>query len=166
MKKNYSITDLESLQTRFTYMFAGPSIGLELYQGWFPTLVQLCFELDELLGERRELFYWRQIKEKFGGCRLYFAFRSEGDSDDEVELQDVSLAELRSQVFALIRTAVDQMDASCIICGEPALPASYDGYWQTLCTYHCPEVRLARGDRRPVYELSEVPSGSSKEGPA
>ena len=167
---------MESLQARFPYMFAGPVISMEYYQGWFPTLVQLCVELDQLLGEHKALFYWRQIKEKFGGCRLYFAFRSgrnsdqEGgdlaSSDQEDQQPDESLAELRAQVAALVRRATEQMNVNCVICAEPALPESYDGYWQTLCSYHRPEIRLARGDLRWLCELAEVPQTSQQDGPA
>ena len=71
MLNNKKIQDIQTLEQRFAYMFRGPVISMDFFRGWFADFVDLCFELDAMLGDYKSYFRWVQIKEKFGGCRMY-----------------------------------------------------------------------------------------------
>ena len=168
MMTRLTTKDVQSLKQRFPYMFAGEQVSLEFYKGWFPDLVDLCFELDALLGEHRSYFQWIQIKEKFGNCRMYFTFRlSSGtpsgdgidddlDADDQCEMP-APLVLLEREVRWRVSRAAQKMNGKCMVCGDAAATEKY-GFWlATLCPYHHPDAREARSDTRTLEELSAVP---------
>lgn len=173
MTNQFHIDNVEDLQDRFSYMFAGPNIGFDFYKGWFPTFIRLCFELDKLLGEHKLLFYWGQIKEKFGGVRLYYTLEGGPTSyaivDGQIqpfpekngEIRPDPVASIRQEVLTLVRSATAQMNQMCCVCGEPATAQDFNGYWQTLCVYHQPDERAKRGDDRTLTELAGVPKRKS-----
>ena len=57
------------LKARFQYMFAGPNIGLDMYDGWTPILAQACAEIDAILSPQKQGFHFSQVKEKYGSAR-------------------------------------------------------------------------------------------------
>lgn len=66
-----------------------------------------------------------QIKEKFGGLRLY-AYPEEGISEDDY-----------NRFYAVIRTAEDQSYTTCEDCGSrEATLGSQRGYYRTTCAAH------------------------------
>lgn len=57
------------LKARFQYMFVGPNIGLDMYDGWTPILAQACAEIDAILSPQKQGFHFSQVKEKYGSAR-------------------------------------------------------------------------------------------------
>jgi hypothetical protein len=164
MSERLTIKDVQSLELRFPYMFAGPKVGMEYYKGWFPDFVDLCFEVDALLGDYRPYFYWNQMKEKFGGCRIYCGFHerpygiysaAEGDEGEYVIPEP--LKRIRAELWKRIEATAAKMNAKCCVCGETAKTQSHDGWIGTLCGYHNIAARNERGDTRPLVELTAVP---------
>lgn len=157
MTSKFEVKDLQTLQVLFPHMFNKPAIGLEFYSGWFPDFVDLCFELDALLGRDRNLFGWVQIKEKFGGYRMYFSLELLDDANDLPIKTFDYLNELRATLLSRIQLAAQRINAKCCVCGQPAV-AERHGIWiNTLCDHHHPDSRAARGDKRPLHELTAVP---------
>lgn len=143
LQKQYDIQDINTLKARFTYMFAKPTIGLEFYKGWFPIVVGLCFEIDQVLGEHRASFHWVQIKEKFGVMRLYFEF-------------DGAPEPLWKILQKLISQAGQESARCCMVCGEPARLSRQSAWMATVCEVHEPDEVRKRGGRS-LRELMAVP---------
>jgi hypothetical protein len=136
------------LQAQFPYMFTGDNIGFAFYRGWMPIVVQVCFEIDVLLGDQREEFYWTQIKEKFGTLRLYYAFGDQSSMTMDIQsragLQSIRIqpgkpSPLGRGVDKLVVRAEEDTAVVCMVCGAPAIAQAYDHYWLTLCEVHHPD---------------------------
>lgn len=155
MKNALEIQDVESLKLRFPLMFAGSVISMDFYKGWFTDFVRLCCELDALLGEERHRFHWVQLKEKFGSYEMYFSFS--WPSKDENDEGFASMTALRERVRSAVERCAVVMDHKCCVCGDLGTKRTDTPWVATLCDYHDTDARCARGDTRPVYELTAVP---------
>ena len=134
-----------ALKARFAYMFEGANLGLAFYRGWMPIVVWACEEIDALLGDDKRNFHWTQIKEKFGGARLYYAIDSASAVAAEVGTgkRPMTVVVDRGPVDPVIRTGADIVRkatsttlTACIVCGAAAEPRSYGGYVVTVCDGH------------------------------
>ena len=125
------MTTLKDLLVRYPYQFSGPYIYLSFARGWVALFVQLCENVDQLLGENTRHFHWTQTKEKFGVFRMYYALdgRSEDDQDfpGRVELLQ-KISDLKHEVEV----------ASSRICAYGGAPGhTVEGPWTiTLCDDH------------------------------
>jgi len=155
MRKNYDILNGEMLQSLFPYQFNKPNIGFSFYRGWMPLIAGVCIELDKELGEDRELFHWRQVKEKFGTARLYYSFADQSllrvdihapDVVQSIRQQPVERSALGKVVDQLIAEAETATRSACMICGDYAETRRYDGYHMTLCDRHHPDQIRRPGD--------------------
>ena len=158
-----NIQDIQSLEQRFDYMFRGPHISMEYYRGWFPGFVDLCVEIDAVLGKHKSWFRWVQVKEKLGGCRMHYSLRpddfKEGlDEDDQVTEFPEELVRIRAGVRQVVDYAARQMKKKCCVCGEFGVVDHHNGWLVTLCNFHLPAARAARGDTRLLRELTAVPA--------
>lgn len=109
-------------------MFAGPNIGLDVYDGWTPILAQACEEIDAILGEHKQGFHFSQIKEKYGGARYYF---------DAVSVNSEKL----KRIQILLDKAELATETACMLCGSPATIEKYGGWFMCLCDAHADERR-------------------------
>ena len=161
MLNNEKIRDIQTLKQRFEYMFRGPVISIDFFRGWFADFVDLCFELDAMLGDYKSEFRWIQIKEKFGGCRMYFSIQPENFVEDpdhgEVVLPD-DFVKIRAEAHRLVGLASLRMKDKCCVCGEFAVVDHHGAWLSTLCNFHFPVARAARGDTRTLHELTAVPA--------
>lgn len=149
MNNSDSIYTGDQLKKRFPYQFSHPYATFEFYRGWMPIVVSLCFELDMLLGAQRALFQWKQMKEKFGSVRLYYALAGESilvgdihfpEGPQTLRIQPDEPSDLFHQVDTLVRAAQEASKHACMTCGATAVTRSYGGYLQTLCDAHRPDV--------------------------
>ena len=136
------------LEARFPYMFNGENIGFAYYRGWMPVVVQVCTEIDSILGDQGEHFHWTQIKEKFGTLRLYYAFGDQSpvtmDLQSPAGLQSIRVQTAKPSPLGLVLDdlVVQAQDATasiCMVCGVPAKTQTYDHYRLTVCTDHHPD---------------------------
>ncbi|MBB3176344.1 hypothetical protein [Variovorax sp. Sphag1AA] len=135
---------MDELQHRFPYQFEGENIGYESYRGWLPILADACERIDAVLVDKRD-FHWMQIKEKFGGARLYYQLGTSKRTIVDVQVSEsvttVKTPTRRGDPMAeAIDAIVDEAElrtkTSCIVCGAQAETAAYDGYLMTLCQAH------------------------------
>lgn len=177
MNKNYDLHTGEMLQERFPYMFNQENLGFSFYRGWMPIIAGACIDIDQVLGERRQRFYWTQIKEKFGTLRLHSTF----DCDSEVRVDiysqkdqlsfraplatDINPSELRKAIYALVQAAEEEAARSCMVCGVPSRPQSYGGNIMNLCPDHHPQKvkRPGEGGWEMVRKLMEPSPPSENE---
>lgn len=115
------------LAARFPYQVEGENFGLCVTKGWFPLFVQLCTEIDKLLGDNKQHFRWLHIKEKFGSCRLQWVAEKATDAET---------VELIRAISELVRKAEKQTGHTCAVCGTPDALDRLDDYVITLCPAH------------------------------
>jgi len=142
----------------YPYMFAGRSLELVMCEGWHAPFAKLCDAIDAALGENKHVFYWVQLKEKFGQPRWYWEMEGEGDLFMDLHVaptlktQDQSVlgsshityrretpGALRARIRQLVDTATAECDGRCSVCGEPGSRRSIHGWLQVLCDPHARE---------------------------
>ena len=108
-----------------------------LPSGWYLLVDKLCSDLSVLLDEEHKktkenpeepLFMLLQIKEKFGGLRVYYMFNTENDK-------------LYHEVQKLIDAAEDASYNICEITGKPGQFCKSGNQYHTFCE----EVRIKNG---------------------
>ena len=128
----------DELKARFPYMFVGPNIGLEMYDGWTPILARACAEIDTILGPQNRGFHFFQIKEKYGSARYYF----EADELGGEALQKIQI---------VLDRAESATEIACMLCGRPANIENYGRWFLCLCEVHAGERRdQLEGRSRPL----------------
>jgi hypothetical protein len=88
------------------------AFGCEIGDGWFDLLYETCKKIAPLDTEKR--FYFLQVKEKFGGLRLYCA----GGNDE---------------IYKITSKAEDESYKICEDCGSRENVTSEGGWIVTLC---------------------------------
>ena len=143
---------VEQLKARFPYMFMGETVSMEFYDGWLPTFVDVCEQIDQVLGENKREFRWVQVKEKFGSARFYFRLGSSMrvviDVIDPQEKEGHALIKnatkpgdaVASHIDAIVDQAAARTKTICMLCGADAQTRPYNGYYWTLCAAHAPPV--------------------------
>jgi hypothetical protein len=141
----------KQLQQRFAYMFAGDNIGISIPTGWMPEFAKLCEQIDELLGDDKHGFHWRQCKEKFGSARWYWTMRGERKQALRIDIisnmQAVSttlksskptqpVPSLQDQIGELIGKAEAHTQHACIMCGQNGKLDQQEAYVLVLCAEH------------------------------
>jgi hypothetical protein len=169
MTKNYDIQAGDQLKKLFPSQFSNPDATFTFYRGWMPIVAGLCLDLDALLGDQRERFFWKQMKEKFGSARLYYQLDDESitmldihnpEDPQSVRIQPEEASDLFLRVDSLVEAAEKETSRSCMVCGAPAQTRNYAGYLMTLCGAHHPGVIGADA----VQEMAK-PRSSSFPGP-
>ena len=146
------MTTPKTLQARFPYQFSGKHIGISTARGWFPIFEQLCFDIDQLLGEDKRSFHFTQVKEKFGSGRAYWALgNTDGPlhvdfqgpdgvvsfvSDPADRQRDAMKAELMKAIGTLVHAAMNKTAETCAVCGAPGKIDQTGGYLLVLCSEH------------------------------
>jgi hypothetical protein len=94
------------------------AFGWECGKGWYPLIIELFDKLDELIRTKYPEFMVdfeiSQVKEKFGGLRVYTSY---GNDD----------------IFDLIDSYAEKSFQTCESCGEPGKLTSDHGWYTTLC---------------------------------
>jgi hypothetical protein len=115
------------LHTKYPTLAPEP-VFVECGSGWDTIICNLCDALVRVVRPENQ-FRFLQIKEKFGGLRVYTSY-----ADTTLE-----------QDHAITR-AVDEAERAswhtCEVCGAPGESVSYRGYARTLCPWH--ELLVAR----------------------
>lgn len=110
--------------------------------GWHKIILFLCEQTQRMIcgyGMPRNIVLFEQIKEKFGGLRVYVCIQVDNNPEDVVE--GVPLPEtverLRLHVHDLIKVAERMADKTCVGCGvgcgeddQPVKSSSFGTYCQ------------------------------------
>ena len=126
----------------FKHIRFKPNAGLTGPGWWVPVLVALQ-QADELM-EKHQTYRLSvlQIKEKFGGLRIYTFVMKKGSDPNEYEEDELG-EELRMKLGAIWQTAIDECSTRCEVCGEPGELRPI-GWIATLCDKHYHE-RIGSG---------------------
>lgn len=91
------------------------AFGFECGDGWLPILEDLFAKFDEIVRrDKLEDFQVVQVKEKFGGLRVYV----EGGNDE---------------IYELINEAESRAISTCEVCGYAGETHEIDNWYTTLC---------------------------------
>ena len=128
------------LKARFPYMFEGEYMELAFPRGWFAIFVQLCEQIDLLLGADRRGFHWVQIKEKFGSARYHYELEPAEGEDVYPRPPPSSPAaierlRIRTEIRELIGRAHSASCSHCIVCGRPGQLHEFE-WTLVLCDEH------------------------------
>ena len=111
----------QKLFDRFPLMFKDKDLpltetcmcwGIETGDGWYDLIFDTCLKLDKIVNKD---FRFVQIKEKYGGLRMYFY----GFYSDEVS--------------KIISEAEDKSENICEVCGNVGKNREKNGWWKTRC---------------------------------
>lgn len=142
----------KQLREQFSYQFSYPMDEgwYSFPRGWFPIFANLCRQIDELLGEDKRGFHWKQTKEKFGTARFYWAMK--GHRPFNVDVIGVARLttkppkgnKLAAQIGELVSAAEDATHSACIACGAPGELDRRYPWLLTLCKPHTEERKKNR----------------------
>lgn len=111
----------------YGYMFHR-DCSVRIMPGWMALLTQLHKDLDRELGIHKTRFTWSQIGERFGRLSLYYVFKTDGESEEELALT--------ARVRHLTKAAADASTRTCQVCGAPCRTVNLSGYVMTGCEFH------------------------------
>lgn len=103
-------------QTAGLSLIANTEHLLEIGAGWLPT-VTATLEKEKMTAVDPKLEI-RQIKQKFGGLRLYYKSKH------------------REQLIPIVREAELRCENTCENCGRPGNAANLNGWIRTSCKEH------------------------------
>lgn len=117
MKKELEKKLIDEFPTFFKDMYGDPAktcmaFGCEHGNGWFDLIYETCKKIKEL--DKEDKFYFLQIKEKFGGLRLYCAGGS-------------------TEIYKITSQAEDESYKICEECGSKEGVTSEGSWIVTLC---------------------------------
>lgn len=96
----------------------------DFYKGWWPILDKALALIEDIRQDGQQVDIL-QVKEKFGGLRIYVSDLSQEEDDS---LQNI----------------VDESLKTCQICGQPGKLRA-GGWWLTLCDTHNAERKEQKG---------------------
>lgn len=100
--------------------------GFSCNIGWFPILREFFSTVRDILGDKSDLFVLLQVKEKFGGIRIYYGF----------DLDRVVPKEKQDRIHAACRHAEDRAYVTCDVCGKPGVLRKRGFWFMTRCDEH------------------------------
>jgi hypothetical protein len=114
----------------------GHSIQCEIAPGWFSLVGDCLAELaNDWKDERFKNYrlHFVQIKEKFGGLRMYYNLVHVDDPENHhADAPDFIYEAIRTRVAS----ATEKAGKTCEDCGEPGDLSNCGGWVQTLCSTH------------------------------
>lgn len=122
--------------------------------GWHALVEEFCGQAQSILRAHDQISSWyiRQIKEKFGGLRIYIRPIAEPLNVDwhSESLHDINrpqptpvqelLSQLRSQI-------TERANVTCEECGGPGGLRVLNGWYRTLCNEHFEEWQQRKGSK-------------------
>ena len=143
------------LKRRYPEQFEDlPYYRVSIDPGWFEPIEAACRRIDALLTPKeRALFQWCQIKEKFGGLRMYW---NEGgvyldfigpDSLAHIVVEPERprlSAQTRERIAGIVAEAAKLAATRCQVCGAPGrLQRRTNGWLVTACDRHVEPPELS-----------------------
>jgi hypothetical protein len=128
-----------ALKKRFAYQFNGGNIGHDIEPGWITLVEQVCADVDaQIQPMTRETFCWRQIKEKFGGLRMYYApgpLRIDIHTKGKI-LSITDDIDRIDPISAIVSRAEAASFQICAVCGATGELRKDRSWFRTLCERH------------------------------
>jgi hypothetical protein len=129
----------DSISIPFPKVAGNIPLGISVRIGWFPLIEKCMKDLNQLVEDNPGFnILVRQVKEKFGGLRIYAHFFSDDSIVNELGIPSVKeeQAELVIKATRIIHLAEEVADKTCDICGEVGEPRSLYGIHAVRCDKH------------------------------
>lgn len=143
------MSKLEELIAAHPKLFRGsePAVPSYVPEGWYEIVDQLCCDIEALVAPEPERIEVRQIKEKFGGLRFYFAWDRDadlfldlhGDGGIRTLVTEAHGPQVMTGIRALVTAASERSEQTCQRCGAPGTLTTRGGWVSTLCERHAAE---------------------------
>ena len=143
----------DTIKLRFPNQFKGPYyLGTGIGEGWQELVTSACQRInDALTPPELAIFHWIQIKQKFGGLKMYWGPHNTLPvtvigPDEIAHLQVETKAapafspETVAKIRVIVQRASRQASRTCEVCGSHGRMYP-EGYWQTLCDTHAAEAK-------------------------
>ena len=129
----------EQLGDLYEHFYTDVQLGASIGLGWIELYVNAAKKIKAVLDANPE-FRCKivQVKEKFGGLRLYTQMFSEGMADDPDGdlLLDPRHNDLTGLIEAIITEAEEVASRTCETCGAPGCQVSATGWIHVACSKH------------------------------
>lgn len=112
--------DIDVLQERYSDILKVDYIECDI--GWFDLIDKALAQILMTCCETNESIKIVQIKEKFGGLRIYYDIESEDE-------------DFRKKIDDIVYNAENESYVTCEVCGEEGKPRK-GGWIKTLCNDH------------------------------
>lgn len=138
------------LRARYPKQFEGPFISVSWPDGWHRLVTEVC----AYAAARHPELRWEQIKEKFGGLRMYYsggALRADLHCSDGVYSMVIPRedGEFIASLQEVVSNAEKASLETCCLCGglsgaPGAKPHNFGGWWLTACPACIPKIEAHR----------------------
>ena len=128
--------NVATLKAAYPHQFTGPSISHDWPDGWHHLVEEACAGLERLDPDSR----WVQIKEKFGGLRLY-------SSPEKASSNRGAGPLLPTELQSLLDALEEQSLEACSLCGGvhgQGREITVEGWIITACETCEPLIRAHR----------------------
>ena len=134
-----------TLVNKYPIQCGNVRFGITVGAGWLSIIDRMCEKIDALMTATPGFIVrFSQIKEKFGGLRVYCDVFSVDEEKRGQINPDNGRPILRedhrpayNQICSFIHAAEDEADVTCETCGKPGTPRNgRHGYIHTACDDH------------------------------
>ena len=134
-----------ALRAKYPVQFSYPHVTVSVGAGWIPVLEEVCDKFQILMNANPGfIIQILQIKEKFGGLRVYvrnFSVNEQSQANIDESTGEPALAEkhewLLHEVDGIITCAENECATRCEVCGEPGiLRQTLTGFIHNACEVH------------------------------
>ncbi len=122
----------EFLNTHYSNLFGNRYPDASVPLGWHKIILFLCEQTQRLVrgyGVQFDIVTIEQIKEKFGGLRVYLVIEVDGLPEDVLGVPlPEEVEHLRHHIDDLVRVAERMADKTCTSCGEDTQPVKQSSF--------------------------------------
>jgi hypothetical protein len=124
--------------------------GITCGDGWFGIIDEACEKLQKLADESNSIIEFTQVKEKFGGLRLYLSIDQNKETRIDIMTNHGILVhsanpidDIWGEAHIITNEAEEKSVKTCELCGKEATQISRGGWISTLCEEHGKEKEEA-----------------------
>jgi len=112
------------------------TVGFNCFVGWYPILTRFFDEVAAALAENPGIVFepW-QVKEKFGGLRIYYIV-PRTPQPRTLDTQVIREDDARRRIDAAYERAEREAEHTCDVCGSPGVLRVREGWFATRCATH------------------------------
>lgn len=141
------LAEIKALEKQYAHQLEkGPHwLGIAVLPGWLPIVSALLARIDrELTPFELRRVRWAQIKQKWGGLRMYYHLDGQlarlhmdlATPDALIHLVEGIDDPLTLKIDRFIQDAAEKASNTCEICGEPGEKVNNAGWIMVACPAH------------------------------
>lgn len=139
-----SSENIAQLRAQYPAQFEGPFISLSWPDGWHRLVSEVCAYAQVHDPDVR----WDQIKEKYGGLRMYYIHRTRPPATSGTEQVRIAGNLALTSLASVVDAAVKASEETCCLCGgasgQTGVAHDFGGWWLTACPPCIPKIEAYR----------------------